>query len=177
MYNVPRCCPARPSCLAGMSFAASIVTGSRQPVCSGVAIIHAIAINSKSIIAASSQAARFFIGFIFRVLLSPAGGGGVRSSAAMMSCTLVPAGKGGTVVSVWGVQYTTRQLRPRQRNRDAAEWNMRSRHQLADYQITQLPNASVASCWAGDFRGPSTISWPQAARMSLPRLLRTDTMR
>src|SRR5690606_961837 len=32
-----------------------------------------------------------------------------------------------------------------------------------------------ASCWAADFRPPSTMSWPQAARMSRPRLLRTST--
>ena len=39
---------------------------------------------------------------------------------------------------------------------------------VTDYRMT-------ASCCAGDFFCPSTISWPQAARMSRPRLLRTDT--
>ena len=48
---------------------------------------------------------------------------------------------------------------------------------MAGDWMAQLPNASVASCWAGDLRGPSTISWPQAARMSRPRLLRTETIR
>ena len=40
-----------------------------------------------------------------------------------------------------------------------------------------VPPMSAASFCAGDFCGPSTMSCPHAARMSRPRLLRTETVR
>src|SRR5262245_4502852 len=59
----------------------------------------------------------------------------------------------------------------------AIDLDVAKTHPYRGAYLEGATNAAAASCWPADFVWPSTINCPHAARMSRPRLLRTDTVR